>query len=147
MIFLASDHAGYDLKLALAEKLKSVTSSLEVLGCHSKASCDYPDFASELTEHLLKSPESLGVLICGSGVGMSIAANKIRGVRAAHASDPLTAELARQHNHANVLCLGARFLSADQAWACLQAFLNAKPDEDPRHLRRVSKISELEGRG
>lgn len=137
-ILLASDHAGYALK----EKVKAalLNDGLEVqdLGAHSTESVDYPDMANALC-HAMK-PHQMGVLLCGSGIGISIAANRHNHVRAALVHNAQTAQLARQHNNANVLVLGARTVDEAENLAALDAFLNTK-FEGGRHQARVEKLS------
>lgn len=142
--FIASDHAGLELKSELIRRFKTQV-QIEDLGTDSKESCDYPLFAKKLCDQILKNPDSLGLLICGTGIGMSIAANKVHGIRAAAVSEPFSAQMSREHNRCQVLCLGARVLDADRAEACLKAFLTAKFDtSNPRHQRRVDQIADLE---
>ena len=144
MLFVASDHAGFELKSEVLKQLKEKIES-EDLGTHSKESCDYPLFAKKLAEKLVSQPGSLGLLICGTGIGMSIAANKFKGIRAACVSDVKSAQLSREHNNANVLCLGARIIDSKKAMECLTAFLNAKFDtSSPRHQKRIEEISSFE---
>jgi len=135
-IFIASDHAGFELKQYLIETLKE---DLQDLGTYSAESCDYPIFANKLTEEVLRTPDSVGILICGSGVGMSIAANRKKGIRAALCSNEAIAELSRKHNNANVLVLGARFISKECAVNCVRKFLQTQ-FEDGRHARRIELI-------
>lgn len=143
-LFIGADHAGFDLKEALKKKL-SGTLELIDLGTDSTESCDYPDIAADLCHEVLKNSDSLGLLICGSGLGMSMAANKIHGIRAACVSEPISAGLSRKHNNAQILCLGARIISEDQALKCLNAFLNESFDhQHQRHQQRIDKISKLE---
>jgi ribose 5-phosphate isomerase B len=143
-LFIASDHAGFELKAQLTQRFQKEY-EVQDLGTDSKESCDYPLFAKKLSEALLKDSGALGLLICGTGVGMSIAANKIHGIRATCVSEPLSARMSREHNQANVLCLGARVIDINKAEECLRAFLNAKFDtSNPRHQRRVEQINELE---
>lgn len=137
--YIASDHAGFDLK----QDLLRVTSGGVDLGTHSKDSCDYPDFAHELSRKVLEK-KCFGVLICGSGVGVSIAANRHKGIRAALCFSEEIAELARKHNDANVLCLGARFLDSANALKIFQKFMMTD-FEGGRHLRRVTKIDSFSG--
>lgn len=143
-LFVGSDHAGFELK----ENLKEVFSSkleIEDLGTYSSESCDYPDFAEKVANAVLQNPGSFGLLICGTGVGMSIAANKIKGVRAACVSEEKSAALAREHNDAQILCLGARIIELEQAKKCLESFLKAQfESEHERHRRRIEKIHLLE---
>ncbi|MCC6415697.1 MAG: ribose 5-phosphate isomerase B [Opitutaceae bacterium] len=139
-VAIASDHAGLDLKQLLAQELKSLGHEVADLGTHSHDSVDYPDYAAALAEWMKKNPGGRGVLICGSGVGISIAANRHRHLRAALATNGLTAALARRHNDANVLCLGARLVGSDIARDCLAQFL-ATGFEGGRHAKRVEKMS------
>ena len=140
-ILIASDHAGFELKEVLKKASSGLGVSFEDLGTHSLDSVDYPDFANALCKKLLTQPEgSLGILICGSGVGVSIAANRFHGIRAVLAESAETARLGREHNHANVLCLGARFMNDTKAIEIIRAFLTAQPDTGERHTRRVHKL-------
>ncbi len=144
-LLIASDHAGFELKEALKDRAGTLGVSFNDLGTHSRDSVDYPDYAHALARELLKpgSVASLGILICGSGVGVSIAANRHPGIRAVLAESPEIARLGREHNHANVLCLGARFLSPERAVEVIRAFLTATPETGERHVRRVQKLGEL----
>ncbi len=141
-ILIGSDHAGVELKHHLKEHLKSL--GLEVMdkGTHVKDSVDYPDLAHAVAQGVLNNAGALGVLICGSGNGVTITANKHAGIRAALAWDPQVAALAREHNDANVLALPARFITEEQADAIVDAFLAAR-FEGGRHQRRVLKIEAL----
>ena len=134
-IFIASDHAGYDMKT----KLNNHFSSLIDLGTNSIESVDYPDFAQKLTTEVLQNEGSLGILICGTGVGMSIAANRIKDIRAGLVSSAKIARLIRQHNNANVLVIPGRFMEEDEAKNCVQAFIDSK-FEAGRHKLRIEKI-------
>lgn len=140
LIFLASDHAGFTLKQQLVAVLKEQKHQVEDLGCHTTDSVDYPDYATALADAMRKQPGGLGVLICGSGIGMSIAANRHSHIRAALCHNVETATLCRQHNDANVLTLGARFVTPELAQEMLKAFL-ATPFEGGRHERRVAKLN------
>ena len=140
IIAIAADHAGLPLKAALAEMLERRGLRVLDLGTKDEASVDYPDFAESLARRLESGEAQRGVLICGSGIGMSIAANRHRAVRAALCRDVESARLARQHNDANVLCLGARLTPVEDAKACLEAFLET-PFEGGRHARRVAKMA------
>ncbi|MGD9537930.1 MAG: ribose 5-phosphate isomerase B [Alphaproteobacteria bacterium] len=139
-IAIAADHAGLPLKAALVPALERKGLRVLDLGTMSDASVDYPDYADALACRIEAGEVERGVLICGSGIGMSIAANRHRAVRAAVCRDAESARLARQHNDANVLCLGARLIAADDAKACLEAFLDT-PFEGGRHARRVAKLA------
>ncbi len=139
-IVLASDHAGVALKAALANQLRAEGYAVEDLGPQSSDSVDYPDFAHALAIWMKDKLDSRGILICGSGIGMSIAANRHPHIRAALVSSPEQATLSRQHNDANVLCIGARFMNETQALAATQQFLTTA-FEGGRHENRVRKIT------
>lgn len=138
-IALASDHAGFALKTELAAALVEWGYAVEDLGTHDESSCDYPDFAHRLAEMVASGRGRLGVLVCGTGIGMGIAANRHKGVRAAVCSDPYAARMSRLHNDANVLCLGSRVTGPGLARETLKAFLDG-PFEGGRHANRVRKI-------
>lgn len=142
-ILIAADHAGYPLKEELKKHAKELGVNFLDLGTHSIESVDYPDFAGKLCQKLIEANDdhTLGVLVCGSGVGISIAANRYPQIRAVLAESELTAQMGREHNHANVLCMGARQVSPEKALLILKAYLNAKPDLGERHVRRVQKLS------
>jgi ribose 5-phosphate isomerase B len=140
-IAVGSDHGGLRLKATLLKTLQGWGFETQDLGCHSSESCDYPDFAHALASGIEQGLFELGLLVCGTGVGMSIAANRHPAVRAAVVSDPFTARMAREHNHANVLCLGERVVGEGLAVAIVRAWLDARPDTDPRHSRRVEKLN------
>ena len=142
-IIIASDHGGLELKQALASTLEGWSWSVEDLGCHDSASVDYPDLALDLARRVASGQAPLGLLVCGTGIGVSIAANKVPGVRAALCADPYSASMARRHNNANVLCLGGRVLGPELAGAVLEAFLGAE-FEGGRHQRRLDKIAAAE---
>lgn len=136
-IYLASDHAGFELKERLCVFFKDQDLAYEDLGVHTKKHCDYADYA-----HLLVSKiddQSFGILICGSGIGMSIAANRHKSIRCALCSEALSARLARRHNDANVLALGGRLLGSELALDIVNAFISTD-FEGGRHLDRISKI-------
>jgi ribose 5-phosphate isomerase B len=139
-IILGNDHAGYDLKEQLKKTLREEGHEIEDVGTYSNDSVDYPDFAHKVAEKIVATEGEIGILICGSGNGVAMAANKHKGVRAALAWLPEIASLARQHNNANVLCLPARFISESLAKEIVDAYLSAE-FEGGRHERRVEKIS------
>ena len=139
-VAIASDHAGYELKQTLAEFLRAQDVVVEDLGTHSTASVDYPDFGNAMAEWIKQNPAELGILICGSGIGISIAANRHKHIRAALCANAEMAKLSRQHNNANVLALGARFIDANAAKDCVRAFLETE-FEGGRHAGRVEKLS------
>ena len=139
-IVIAADHAGLTLKTELAHELGRRGFRVIDLGTDGEASVDYPDYAEALARRIEAGDAERGVLICGSGIGMSIAANRHREVRAALCRDVESARLARRHNDANVLVLGGRVTPLDEATACLDAFLET-PFEGGRHARRVAKLA------
>jgi ribose 5-phosphate isomerase B len=139
-IAIAADHAGYDLKALLVPELKSLGFEVLDLGTDSRDSVDYPDFADALARAIETGRAKRGVIVCGTGLGIAIAANRHRAVRAGVCHDATTARLARQHNDANVLALGARVLGTEVAKDCLRIFL-ATQFEGGRHAPRVAKLS------
>lgn len=138
-VLFACDHAGYELKRLLIELAQERGWEVEDLGVHGSDGADYPDFAHALAERIAKQNAARGVLVCGTGVGMAMAANRHCGVRAALCHDAFTAEMARRHNDANVLCLGGRVTGAGVALQILDLFL-ATPFDGGRHAPRVAKI-------
>lgn len=142
-LFFGSDHAGRELKDILASHARDRGYSITDLGTDSDVSVDYPDYAQKVGESVLANPGSLGVLVCGTGIGMSIAANKLHGIRAALLYNEETARLARQHNNANVIAMGGREVPPGQAIRWLDVFL-ASAFEDGRHSRRLDKVARLE---
>ena len=142
-IAIASDHAGFEEKERLKPLLTELGIQFEDLGTDSEASVDYPDYARKVGDEVRSGHVEQGLLVCGSGTGMAIAANKVPGVRAAVAWNEETARLAREHNDANVLALGARTTPNDQIPGIVRAWFNARFDAG-RHERRVEKITEIE---
>lgn len=142
-IGIASDHAGYELKSALIAMLREKGMDVVDFGTDGPASVDYPDFADSLAEAMAAGSAALGILICGTGIGIAMAANRHRHIRAATCHNSTDARLARQHNDANVLALGARTTGPEVAEDCVRAFLDSafEGDTNPRHARRVAKIS------
>jgi len=136
---IACDHGGFPLKDELKAELAELGVTVLDLGTHSGDSVDYPDYAHALCARILAGEADLGLLICGTGLGMSMAANRHRGIRAALCTDPYMARMAREHNDANVLCLGARVIGPSLALEIVRAFLDGKFGGD-RHARRVGKI-------
>src|SRR5580658_2360535 len=139
-VVIAADHGGFDLKSALVPEVRALGHEVVDLGTMSRGSVDYPDFAEKVAQAIRAARASRGVLICGTGIGMSIAANRYREVRAALVHDGLTARLARQHNDANVLVLGGRLLGPELAKDCLKIFFTTA-FEGGRHVARVAKLS------
>lgn len=145
MIAIASDHAGVELKRALCEVILASGREVRDLGPADTTSVDYPDFAHRVADAVLSGEVAMGVLICGTGIGMSLSANRHPGVRAALCHDAFTAEMARRHNNANVLCVGARVTGLGVAEQIVRIFLDT-PFEGGRHQRRVERI-EIEREG
>ncbi len=142
-IALGADHAGFELKQKLRERLEREGFEVHDRGTASNDSVDYPDFARMVGEEVASKQADLGVLVCGSGIGMAMAANKVPGVRAANVSSEYEAEMSRRHNDANVLAIGARILDEPKAAAIVGKFLQTQ-FEGGRHQRRVDKIGEIE---
>ena len=138
-IAVGADHAGYELKQRLTEALQRHGHEVLDLGTHGTQSVDYPDFAGAVADAVAAGRAERGLLVCGTGIGMSIRANREPGVRAAKCNDPLEARMARAHNDANVLCLGARVLDASVAEELVSLFLST-PFEGGRHAARVAKL-------
>lgn len=142
-IAIASDHAGLTLKTELVDQLQKSGHEALDLGTHAGASVDYPDFATEVSRRVAGGEVDRGILVCGTGIGMSIVANKYPGVRAALCTTEFEARMARGHNDANVLCLGERVVGPGLGRAILQAFIDTA-FEGGRHERRVQKIRDAE---
>jgi len=140
---IASDHAGFELKRELLELLSHRKVTVHDVGTFSADAVDYPDFAIEVAKAVAAGVADVGVLVCGTGIGMSIVANKFKGVRAALCHTEFEARMSRAHNDANILCLGSRVTGAGLARVVLEAFLNTK-FEGGRHERRVQKIKDVE---
>jgi ribose 5-phosphate isomerase B len=142
VIAIASDHAGVEMKAQLKETIAAYPFDVIDLGTQGADSVDYPDVANEVAKAVIGGQAQFGIAICGSGVGMSIALNRHKGIRAALCREGLTAALARRHNDANVLCLGARFTGAEIAKDCVRQFLTSE-FEGGRHAKRNQKIDNL----
>ena len=136
---IASDHAGYHLKNYIVNNLKKEI-NFKDFGTDSDESCDFPDFAKEVCESVLNNESTRGLLICGSGVGMSIAANKFRGIRAANVVDVETAKQSVEHNDINVLCLGSKNVNEKNVLDIIEIFLETKFIQKERYIRRISKL-------
>lgn len=141
-IYLANDHAGRQLKAQICQQLSKSGYKITDLGTNGPESVDYPDYAASLAQAMLQDADALGIAICGSGIGISIAANRFSHIRAALVSDVTAARLARQHNNANVLALGERLCGSATALDCIGAFLTTD-FEAGRHQHRVDKLSSL----
>lgn len=140
VIPIGADHAGFELKKELITYLEEKGYEMKDYGCYSAESVDYPDFAHPVAEEVEKNEGMLGILICGSGNGISMSANKHQGIRSALCWTPEIAELARQHNDANIVALPARFISTEEAKEIVDVFLKTA-FEGGRHLRRVNKVA------
>ncbi len=143
MLAIGADHAGYEAKETIKEYLQEKMIEVKDFGTFSKESCHYPVFAEKVSRSVASGECEKGILVCGSGIGVSIAANKIKGIRAALCYEPLLAEMARKHNDANVLCLGARFSGAETIKKIIDVFLKTE-FEGGRHAERVKLISDIE---
>ena len=146
-IALGGDHAGFRLKQAVAQRLAPVVSSLIDCGTDSEASCDYPDFAIAVARQLINGKADRGIVVCGSGVGVSVAANKIPGIRAAICHDTYSAHQGVEHDDMNVLCIGGRIIGSELAFEIVDAFLRADYRPAERHARRLDKVLEIEKLG
>jgi ribose 5-phosphate isomerase B len=142
-VVVACDHRGFEPKRRLLPLLKKLGHEVTDLGCDSTASCDYPDFAIPVARSVASGEAEVGILLDGSGIGMSVAANKVHGIRAGLVHDEVTARQAREKNHCNVLCLGTDLLSEDQIRKIVEIFLST-PWTDGRHTQRVKKIMDIE---
>lgn len=142
-LVIAADHGGFRLKAALVEQLRKLPAGqveLEDLGTNSEASVDYPDYAHRVATGIVEKKWDKGILVCGTGVGMAIAANRHAGIRAVNCSDVYTARLSRSHNDSNILSIGERVVGAGLAWEIVTAWLGEAADPNERHARRREKI-------
>lgn len=144
-IAVAADHGGLEYKDRIAEMLRSEGREVIDFGTNAKESTDYPDYARQAAEAVSRGDAERGIIVCGSGIGVSIVANKSAGVRAANCLTPEMASLAREHNNANVLTLGERLVNWETARQIVQTFLETPASTDERHERRVEKIHSLTG--
>ena len=140
MIAIGSDHGGYEYKQLLEKHLEERGLSFKDFGTDSTEACDYPDIARPVCEAILSGECRCGILICGTGIGMSMTANRYTGIRAAVCGDSFSAHATREHNDANVLCMGARVISPETCIALTDIFLDTPFSNDERHIRRISKI-------
>lgn len=146
MIYVASDHGGFDLKNAVVELLGERDVVFTDFGAHDLDSVDYPDYAQRVAKAVAaNSDEDLGILVCGTGIGMSISANKVPGIRAALVHDDFTAQMAKEHNNANILVMGGRILSIEDGKRLVEIWLDSEY-EGGRHQNRLDKISAIEQR-
>lgn len=141
MIAIGCDHGGYELKLEIVKHLTERGFEIKDLGCNDTNSCDYPIYAKAVADSVASGESELGILVCGTGIGMSMAANKVEGVRAALCADCFSAQATREHNNANVLCLGARTLGPGLALMIVDYFVDTPFSNDDRHIRRINMYS------
>jgi len=142
-IAIGSDHAGFALRQAIAERLKGMGHEVLDCGCEREESCDYPEFGAAVGRKVASGESDRGIVVCGTGLGIAMAANKIAGIRAAVVHDAFTARMSREHNDANVMALGARVLDPDFALELVDLWLSTD-FEGGRHARRVGKINDLD---
>jgi len=142
-VAIASDHGGYDLKNEIICFLKNSGYPLKDFGCYEKKSVHYPDYANKVAEAIITGEYQSGILICGTGIGMSIAANKIKGIRATLCHDVFSARMAKEHNNANILTMGGRVLGAGWAVEIVKTWLNSKFTEESRHITSLEKIEDI----
>lgn len=144
-IAIGSDHAGFEMKQIIIEFLKENNIEVVDVGTfNSTEKVDYPDFAKAVCEKIIKSETERGILLCGSGIGVSVAANKIKGIRAGLCHDTYSARQSVEHDNVNVLCLGARVIGPELAKEIVKNFINASFSNEERHLRRIKKVLKLE---
>ena len=144
MIALACDHGAFDLKQAIMKHLEARGLAYKDFGCYDKSSCDYPDFAAPAAKAVASGECDRGIVVCTTGIGVSITANKVKGIRCAHCADTLEAQLCRQHNNANMMAIGAGFTGPKLAAAMVETFLSTA-FEGGRHARRVALMDAIEG--
>lgn len=141
MIAIGCDHGGFNLKNVIMKKLEEMGYDYKDFGTYSTDSCDYPDIAKEVCKAITSGQCDKGILVCGTGIGMSMAANKVKGIRAAHVTDTFSARMTKEHNDANVICLGERITGIEIALEIVEAYLNAT-FQGGRHANRVAKIED-----
>lgn len=142
MVALGSDHGGYELKQEVIQYLKKHNLEYRDYGCDSTSSCDYPVYAKKVANAIVSGECDKGILICGTGIGISIAANKVKGIRAALCHDTFSAQATREHNDANILAMGARVIGSGLAIKIVDTFLNTEFSNDERHIRRIEQIED-----
>ncbi|MDD7403760.1 MAG: ribose 5-phosphate isomerase B [Butyribacter sp.] len=140
MVALGSDHGGYALKQEVIKYLQENNIEYKDFGCYSEESCDYPVYAKKVANAIVSGECEKGILICGTGIGISIAANKVKGIRAALCHDTFSAQATREHNDANILAMGARVVGTGLALKIVDTFLNTAFSNDERHIRRIEQI-------
>ena len=141
-VAIGNDHAGVELKNILIDHLKSKNIDCINVGTDTLDSCDYPYFAKKVAKEVIDKNADFGILICGTGIGISIAANKVKGIRAAKVNNEIEARLTKEHNHANVICLGARIIGSELAKSIVDAYIDAKCSNDEKHMRRIKMLEE-----
>lgn len=142
MIAIGSDHAGYSLKQTIIQYLEQNNLSYKDYGCYSEQSCDYPVYAKKVANAIVNGECDKGILICGTGIGISIAANKIKGIRAALCHDCFSAQACREHNNANIIAMGSRVIGSGLAVKVVEEFLNTEFSNDKRHIDRINQIED-----
>lgn len=140
MIALGSDHGGYDLKIKIKNYLEEKGYECKDYGCYDKSSCDYPEFGKAAAQAVASGECEKGIVVCTTGIGISIAANKIKGIRCALCTDAYLAKMTRLHNDANVLALGGGYLGDNLAYEIVDTFLNTEFSQGENHIRRIGKI-------
>ena len=145
MIAIGSDHGGFELKEHIKKHLEERKLEYKDFGCYDENSVDYPDIAEKVCNAINSGDADKGILVCGTGIGISIAANKIDGIRAAHCHDVYSAEMTKRHNNANVICMGGRVIGRELAFKIIDAWLDAE-FEGGRHQKRIDKIHALENK-
>lgn len=143
-IAVGCDHGGYELKEYILKVLEKLGHESEDFGCYSLESCDYPDFGAAAAKAVAEGTCDMGIVICTTGIGISMVANKVKGIRCAHCADSLQAEMTRRHNNANMMAIGAGFTGKNLAERMVEVFLSTE-FEGGRHIRRVDKMMALEG--
>ncbi|WP_146593122.1 ribose 5-phosphate isomerase B [Novipirellula galeiformis] len=146
-VAIGGDHAGFPLKKMIVERFGDQVNAMIDCGAHSEASCDYPDFAVAVAKEILEGRADKGIMVCGSGVGVSVAANKIHGIRASICHDTYSAHQGVEHDDMNVLCIGGRIIGSELAFEIVQTFLGAQYEPEDRHARRLAKVLEIEKNG
>lgn len=142
MIALGSDHGGFELKQEIIAYLREKNLEFKDYGCESKESCDYPVYAKKVANAIVSGECDRGILICGTGIGISITANKVKGIRAAVCHDTFSAQATREHNDANILAMGARVVGPGLALKIVETFLNTEFSNDERHIRRIEQMED-----
>ena len=143
-IAVACDHGGFRLKNVLVEYLKDNGYEVEDFGCYSEESCDYPDYAGKAALAVAKGTCDKGIVVCGTGIGVSITANKVKGIRCALCNDPLSARLTREHNDTNMLAFGQRIIGSELAKEIVNVWLNTPFSNGERHKMRIQKVMDIE---